>query len=366
MSVIPINKPSITNLEIEYVNDAIKNGWGENCYNYINKFEKLFSNHIGTNYAVATSSCTGAIHLSLLALGIGPGDQVIVPELTWVATVEPVLYLGAEPIIVDVEKDTWCIDPRSIEEAITNKTKAIIVVHLYGNVCQMDEIMKIANKHNLKVLEDSAEGIGSKFDSKRVGSIGDLGVFSFHGTKTVTTGEGGMIVTNSEKFAKKIRILNNHGRNPEDPDHSVYWMRNYGYKYKISNIQAAIGCAQTERINELIEKKIKIFNWYKELLGHLPVKLNPKPAKGENGFWLPTIIDMRENYYCVEEVISKAKTKKIDLRPFFSPLSSLPFLTNKNNKVAYSLSTRGINLPSFHDITYKQCKDVVKFLDQFF
>ena len=149
---IYINKPSITKLEVEYVNDAIKNGWGESCYNYINKFEKLFSNHLSVRHCLATSSCTGAIHLALLALGVKSGDEVIVPEITWIASAEPILYIGAKPIFVDVLKNTWCIDPDLIEKSITKKTKAIIVVHLYGNVCDMKKIMNIAQKYNLKVI----------------------------------------------------------------------------------------------------------------------------------------------------------------------------------------------------------------------
>ena len=257
--IIPINKPSITNLEIKYANDAVKNGWGEKCYDYINKFENSFKTHIGSKYSAATSSCTGAIHLALMALGIKKGDEVILPEITWVASVEPVLYIGAKPVFVDVLEDTWCIDPKAIEKAITKKTKAIILVHIYGSVCEMDEIMKIARRYDLKVLEDAAEGIGSEYKGKKVGSIGDAGVFSFHGTKTITTGEGGIVVSNSIDLIKKIKVLNDHGRNSDDPDHKPYWMRNYGYKYKISNVQAAIGCAQVERIDELIQKKRKIF-----------------------------------------------------------------------------------------------------------
>ena len=204
---IPINKPSITELEISYVNDAIANGWGEKCYDYIHRFEKDFAKYQGTNHALATSSCTGAIHLALMALGVKADDEVIIPEITWIASVEPILYIGAKPVFVDVLEDTWCLDPQKVEEAITPKTKAIIVVHIYGNLCNMNEIMAIAQKHNLVVLEDAAEALGSEYYGKKAGSIADAGVFSFHGTKTMTTGEGGVLVTNNEVIYEKAKTF---------------------------------------------------------------------------------------------------------------------------------------------------------------
>jgi len=197
---IPINKPSITELEISYVDDAIRHGWGSKCYDYINRFEKEFAEYQNSNFGLATSSCTGAIHLALMALGVKAGDEVIAPDITWIASVEPILYIGAKPILVDVLPDTWCIDPKKVEEAITEKTKAILVVHLYGNLVEMDEIQKIARKYSLPVVEDAAEGLGSLYKGKKAGSIADVGVFSFHGTKTVSTGEGGILVTNREEI----------------------------------------------------------------------------------------------------------------------------------------------------------------------
>ncbi len=364
--IIPINKPSITNLEIKYANDAVKNGWGEKCYDYINKFENSFKTHIGSKYSAATSSCTGAIHLALMALGIKKGDEVILPEITWVASVEPVLYIGAKPVFVDVLEDTWCIDPKAIEKAITKKTKAIILVHIYGSVCEMDEIMKIARRYDLKVLEDAAEGIGSEYKGKKVGSIGDAGVFSFHGTKTITTGEGGIVVSNSIDLIKKIKVLNDHGRNSDDPDHKPYWMRNYGYKYKISNVQAAIGCAQVERIDELIQKKRKIFNWYKELTESLPVKINIEKENTKNGYWLPTIIFNEDLKVKIDDIFKYGRSKGTDFRPFFVPLSSLPFFEkNKSNAISYKLFKNGINLPSFHDMSFDDCKYVVGLLEEY-
>jgi len=357
---IYINKPSITQLEIDYVNDAIANGWGEKCYDYIYKFENKFAQYQQTKYALATSSCTGAIHLALMAMGVKPEDEIIVPEITWIATVEPVLYIGAKTIFVDILPDTWCINPQKVEEAITPKTKAIIVVHLYGNVCEMDEIMAIAKKYNLMVLEDAAEGLGSEYKGKKCGSIGDVGVFSFHGTKTMTTGEGGILVTNNETIYEKAKILNDHGRNPKDPENKPYWMRTYGYKYKISNLQAALGLAQIERLEELVTRKREIFNYYKKLLSGLPLKLNSEQIYTKNSYWLPTAVMDEHINFDRDTFFTICKENNIDSRPFFYPLSSLPMFESKpENTVAYHIYKRGVNLPSYHDISEYEMNMVV-------
>lgn len=363
---IPINKPSITELEISYVNDAIANGWGEKCYDYIYRFEKEFASYQGVNHALATSSCTGAIHLALMALDVKSGDEVIVPEITWIASTEPVLYIGAKPVFVDVLADTWCLDPKKVEEAITPKTKAIIVVHVYGNLCNMDEIILIAKKHNLVVIEDAAEALGSEYYGKKAGSIADVGVFSFHGTKTMTTGEGGILITNNETVYEKAKVLNDHGRNPKDPENKMFWMRNYGYKYKISNLQAALGCAQISRIDELVNKKREIFNWYKVLLKKMPCQLNPEPENTKNSYWLPTAIFDSSLNFNREAFFALCKENGIDSRPFFFPLSSLPmFEDQKKNTVAYEIYKRGINLPSYHDISYENVEKICTLVSKF-
>lgn len=364
---IPINKPSITNIEIDCVNDAIATGWGDKCYDYIYKFENEFAKYQNSKFALATSSCTGAIHLALMALGIKAGDEVIVPDITWIASVEPILYIGAKPVFVDILKDTWCIDPNKIRAAITSKTKAIIVVHLYGNLCEMSEIMEIAKLNNLVVLEDAAEGLGSEYNDRKAGSIGDAGVFSFHGTKTMTTGEGGMLVTNNECVFEKAKVLNDHGRNAKDPENKMFWMREYGYKYKMSNIQAALGCAQINRIEELVTKKRLIFNWYNDILKDLPCKLNPEQSHTKNSYWLPTIIFDKKINFDREAFFKMMKDNGIDSRPFFFPLTSLPMFEEKKlNVVAYDIFERGINLPSYHDLTYENveiiCNLIVTFI----
>ena len=363
---IPINKPSITGLEIEYVNDAIANGWGERCYDYIYRFQREFAERQQARYGLATSSCTGAIHLALMAMGVKAGDEVIVPDITWIASVEPVLYIGAKPVFVDVLPDTWCIDPAKIKAALTDKTKAIIPVHLYGNMCDMDAIMEIADEHGLVVLEDAAEAWGSEYKGRPAGSMGDAGVFSFHGTKTMTTGEGGMLITNNEAIFEKAKVLNDHGRNPKDPENKMFWMREYGYKYKMSNLQAALGCAQVSRMEELVEKKRKIFGWYKELLRDVPCKLNPEPAGTKNAYWLPTALFNSDVEFNRETFFSVCKEHGIDSRPFFFPLTSLPmFEEKKENTVAYNIYKRGINLPSFHDLTFEEAERVTEVLKNF-
>lgn len=355
---IAITKPSISHLEVEYVNDAIRNGWGAKCYDYIYRFEKSFAEYQENEYAMATANCTGAIHLALMAMGIKSGDEVIVPDITWIASVEPILYIGAKPVFVDVLPDTWCIDPQKIREAVTNKTKAIIVVHLYGNVCEMDEIMKIAEEHNLSVLEDAAEGLGSEYKGKKCGSIGDAGVFSFHGTKTLSTGEGGMLVTNNKQISERARILNDHGRDPKD--NKVFWMRDYGYKYKMSNLQAAMGCAQIERIEDLIEKKREVFTWYKKLFAGVSCQLNPEPDYTKNSYWMPTAVfdeTLNVNRY---ELMAFLKERNIDSRPFFYPLTSLPMFEDKpENKVSYYIYERAINLPSHHELKFSDVERIV-------
>ena len=366
-SKIHYTKPYITDLEVKYANDAAKNGWGEKCYDYIYKFENMFKKHLGIKFALATSSCTGAIHLGLAAIGIKPGDEVILADINWIASAAPITYLGAKPVFVDILPDTWCIDPKKIEEAITPKTKAIIAVHLYGNLCEIDEIMEIGKKHNLYVIEDAAEAIGSVYKGKKAGTIGDFGVFSFHGTKTITTGEGGMFVTNNEEFYNKVQILNSHGRNPKNP--KQFWAETVGFKYKISNIQAAIGCAQMEKVDELINKKREIFFQYHKLLSNIEgLIMNPIPIDkhSQYGYWMPTVIFDKKLNLDREELLIKFKEENIDGRVFFYPLSFLPmFETKRTNKISYDIYEHGINLPSFHEMDYTTLQYVADCLKKF-
>ena len=282
MSRIYYTKPSITELEARYATDAATYGWGERCYEYITRFEDEFRQHLGAKYAIATSSCTGALHIGLAALGVGPGDEVIMADTNWIATAAPIVHLGAKPVFVDILPDSWCIDPELAETAITPRTKAIIAVHLYGNLCDMDRLLDIGERHGIPVIEDAAEAIGSQYHGKRAGSMGKFGTFSFHGTKTLTTGEGGMFVTNDADLYETVLTLSNHGRARGQT--KQFWPDMVGFKYKMSNIQAAIGCAQMERIDELINRKREILKYYRERIEKSAWR-EDEPRTNRNGEW---------------------------------------------------------------------------------
>lgn len=355
---IHYTKPSITELEVSYATDAASNGWGEKCYEYINRFEELFKQHLGVTHAIATSSCTGALHMGMAALGIGAGDEVIMADTNWIATASPIVHLGASPVFVDILPDTWCIDPSKVEEAITPKTKAIIAVHLYGNLCDMDRLLSIGEKHGIPVIEDAAEAIGSIYNGKRAGSMGKFGTFSFHGTKTLTTGEGGIFVTNDSHLHERVLTLSNHGRSRSQT--KQFWPDMVGFKYKMSNIQAAIGCGQMERIEELITRKREIMSFYREKLEHINgVSMNPEPEGVINGAWMPTVVFDPETGIRREKLQVVFAKENIDARVFFWPLSALPMFTpGKQNVFAWSIPERAINLPSYHGMNYDELNRV--------
>ena len=348
MSRIYYTKPSITDLEIRYASDAAANGWGERCYDYIHRFEAAFREHLGIEHAIATSSCTGAMHMGLAALGIGRDDEVILGDINWIASAAPITYLGARPVLVDVLPDTWCLDPARVEQAITPHTKAIIAVHLYGNLCDMAALLDIGARHGIPVVEDAAEAIGSIYRGRRAGSMGAFGTFSFHGTKMVTTGEGGMFVTQDKALFERVLTLSNHGRRREQT--LQFWPDEIGFKYKMSNIQAAIGCAQLERVEELIAGKNRVFTAYQEALDGLPLRMNPEPAGTVNGYWMPTIVVDEGAGFDREALIQAFKRHKIDGRVFFWPLSMTPPFVAVENPVAYGLHSHAVNLPSYHDL----------------
>jgi perosamine synthetase len=355
-------KPSISDLEINYAADAVANGWGDQCYSYIHRFEDLFKRHLGTQYAIATSSCTGALHMGMYALDIGPGDEVIMADINWIATASPIVHLGAKPIFVDILEDTWCIDPDKVEAAITSRTKAIVAVHLYGNLCDMDRLLEIGKKYGIPVIEDAAEAIGSIYKGVRAGSMGTFGVFSFHGSKTITAGEGGIFVTNNGKLYEKVVTLSNHGR--ARTQIKQFWPDVIGFKYKMSNIQAAIGCAQMERIEKLIKKKREILSKYKINLKDFDgIKMNPEPKGTINGAWMPTVVFDKYLNISREKIINCFKKENIDARVFFWPLSSLPMFEAVNeNFNARSISSRAINLPSFHDILDEEIQRICEII----
>lgn len=358
-------KPSITELEIRYATDAATNGWGDQCYAYINRFEKAFGAHLGVKYAIATSSCTGALHMGMAALGIGPGDEVIMADVNWIATAAPIVHLGATPVFVDVLPDSWCIDPACAEAAITPRTKAIVAVHLYGNLCEMSRLLAIGEKHGIPVIEDAAEAIGSIYHGKRTGSMGTFGAFSFHGTKTLTTGEGGVFVTSDPALYEHVLTLSNHGRARGQT--KQFWPDMLGFKYKISNIQAALGCAQLERADELIAGKRRIFSYYAEHLSDLPLSMNPESAGTQNGFWMPTLVADKGAPFDQNALLAAFKAENIDGRVFFWPLSMLPMFSKRpENTVSYGLQGRALNLPSYHDLSEAEMDRVIQLVRKCF
>ncbi len=364
MSRIHYTKPSITDLEIRYATDAVTHGWGERCYEYINRFEKAFREHLGVRHAIATSSCTGAMHMGLAALGVDRDDEVILGDTNWIASAAPITYLGAKPVFVDVLPDSWCLDPAKVEAAITPRTKAIIAVHLYGNLCDMDALLAIGAKHGIPVVEDAAEAIGSQWHGKNAGSMGTFGTFSFHGTKTMTTGEGGMFVTHDDALYEKVLTLSNHGRARGQT--KQFWPDVVGFKYKISNVQAAIGCAQVERIEELIAGKRRIFRHYEQFLRDLPLRMNPEPEETVNGFWMPSIVVDEGVPFDREAVLTAFKKNEIDGRVFFWPLSMLPmFREQPEHMVSYGLYRRALNLPTYYDLTEAEMNRVVDVIRQY-
>ena len=365
---IPVSGPWITKKEADYVARAAKEAWYDNANMYHQKFEKAFADYIGAKYAMCLPSCTSAIHLSLLALGIGKGDEVIVPDITWIASAAPVTYVGATPVFADIDERTWCLSAESVENLVTSKTKAIISVDLYGGMPDMDALRNIAKKNKIAIIEDAAQAIGSEYKARRAGSLGDTGVFSFHGAKTLTTGEGGMLVTDNRKVYDRCLILRDHGRTPGDP---LFFNREIAFKYKMSSLQAAFGLAQLERIEELLAKKLQIFLWYKDNLnGVSGITINYEPPGVKNTFWMPTIILNSSMGIQKTEFMRRMAERDIDCRPFFYPLSSLPAYgklkqaasARKRNSVSYRLSPYGVNLPSALSIDKSSVKQVCEVL----
>jgi perosamine synthetase len=361
---IPYTLPSITSLEQAYAADAVANGWGERCYDYINRFEAAFADYLGVKHAIATSSCTGALHMGMAALGVGPADEIILADTNWIATAAPIIHLGAKPVFVDIREDSWCIDADQVEAAITPKTKAIVATHIYGNLADMLALQRIADAHGLPLIEDAAEALGSEYHGQKAGSMGRFGVFSFHGTKTITTGEGGMFVTNDDALFERVLTLSNHGRSRKQT--KQFWPDEIGYKFKMSNVQAAIGLAQIERAEELVEKKRQIFAWYKQgLSGVNSIAMNPEPTGTKNSYWMPTVVFDHATGVTREILQQKFKAQNIDARVFFWPLSLVPALKSEfNSPKAQDVADRAINIPSFFDMSADEAMRVVAILDE--
>lgn len=352
MDRIPIAGPWITDKEVEYVADAARNAWYSNANAYHDRFERAFAAYLGLNFAVALPSCTSAIHLALLALGVGEGDEVIVPDVTWIASAAPIHYVGATPVFADIDPDTWCLSAESFERSLSPRTKAVIPVDLYGGMPDWDAIHAVAKRHGVAVIEDAAEAVGSEYKGKRAGSLADVGVFSFHGSKTLTTGEGGMLVTNRGDIDERVRFLRDHGRTPGD---RYFFNTEVAYKYRMSALQAALGLAQLERVDELVQRKREIFALYADRLGGLSgVTLNLEPSGTKNSYWMTTIVLDARFGLTKGRVMDLLLQKGIDTRPFFHPLSSIPAFhdtpeavaARRCNTVAYRIAPNGLNLPS--------------------
>ncbi len=343
----PVAVPNLNGNEFKYLTDAFMSTWISSSGEYINRFEENFSTYSDCKYGIAVSNGTVAIHLALVTLGIGKGDEVIIPDLTFAATINTVLHANATPVIVDVEEDSWCIDPKEIEKAITPKTKAIIPVHIYGQSCDMDAIMKIAKKYNLKVIEDCAEAHGAMYDGKKVGSFGDIGCFSFFGNKVITTGEGGMCTTNNSELDEKMRVFRDHGMSKT----KRYWHDVVGYNYRLTNLQAAIGLAQLERIEDIHQNRRKYENSYKEILDTKNFTFQNNLEKRRRITWLVSIL-VDENID-KDKYINKLNENGIDARPFFYPLSDMDIYKpycNVDTPITKMLSKRGLNLPTYESL----------------
>ncbi|EKD85844.1 MAG: hypothetical protein ACD_37C00596G0009 [uncultured bacterium] len=363
---VPVANPIIDERELELVIKTVKSGWISSAGENISKFEDKFAEFCNTKYAITTSNGTSALHLCLVAYSIGPGDEVIVPSMTFVATANAVVYTGAKPVFVDSEFDTWNIDPENIESKITPKTKAIIPVHLYGHPAKMDKIIKIAQKYNLIIIEDAAEAHGARYNNKIVGSIGNAGCFSFYGNKIITTGEGGMITTSNKAIADKIRTLRNHGSSPE----RKYYYPELGFNYRMTNIQAAIGLAQLEKITDNIERKKEIHATYCEYLQplHNKITMQPNAEWAESVFWMFSILLASNGKISRDSLIDILHKKGIESRPFFFPLHKYIRFNNKDKlPVSEYLGNCGISLPSGPKLSRKEiryvCDEIISILD---
>jgi len=342
---IPISKPSITEKEISFVTSAVESTWVSSLGEYINTFESEFAKFCGTKYAVSVFNGTVAIHLSLEALGIGPGDEVIMPNLSFIATANAVMHAGAIPVFADIEHSTLGLDPKDIEKRITPRTKAIMPVHLYGHPANMQPIMDLASRYNLLVIEDAAEAHGAKAYGQVVGSFGKCATFSFYGNKIITTGEGGMITTNDPALNERLRHLRDHAMLKE----KRYWHDMLGYNYRITNLQAALGCAQLERIDDLLAKRQEVLDTYRKFLKDVPgISLNKHAEWAEPTCWLVCMEMEGVTEAERDAMLVYLKENSIDSRPYFYPMSQMPYIDQKaNTPVVFDTYKIGLNLPTY-------------------
>ena len=354
----PIAEPNIGQKEITNVLEAINSGWISSRGPYLDKFENKFSRFLNGGFCVSTSSGTTALQLGMSTLGISKNDEVIVPSFTFAASINAIINCGAKPVIADVEISTWTICLKSIKKLITNKTKAIMIVHVYGQPSKIDEIKKLCRLKNILLIEDCAEAIGAKYKNRLVGLDGDCSCFSFFANKTITTGEGGMVVFKDKKLAEKAKILRNHGMSTK----KNYWHDAVGFNYRMTNIQAAIGLAQIDRINYLLSERKKIFDNYNRLLKNIKcLKFLPSNSWSQNSYWLYTIILKKQ---IREKILNKLQNQGIDVRRTFYPLNIMPpykKFSKYECKVSEFLGLNGISLPS-SNINFKEQKYIANIL----
>ncbi|GAB4347066.1 MAG: DegT/DnrJ/EryC1/StrS family aminotransferase [Candidatus Abyssubacteria bacterium] len=345
----PVYEPVLGQQELDFLEDCIRTGWISSLGKHISLFESSFAKFCGAGYAAATSNGTSALHLTLLALGIGKGDEVIIPTLTFVATANSVFYTGAKVVLVDVLEDTWTIDPEQVRSAITPKTRAVIAVHLYGHPCDMDRIVEITDARGIAVIEDAAEAHGAEYRGKRVGALADAGCFSFYGNKVMTTGEGGMIVTNSAELDRRVRFLRDHAM---DADRR-YYHPEVGYNYRMTNMQAAVGRAQMRRIAWLISAKRRVARLYSRRLAHVEGIIPPPEMPwAKSIYWLYTIMVDPSFGMSSEELARRLAAVGIDTRRVFIPMHLLPmYATRRKFPISEKISHNGLSLPSSPTLT---------------
>lgn len=351
---IPLYKPLFSGNEQKYVNECMETSWISSRGRFVNLFEEKFAEFIGIEHSIAVCNGTVSLHLALLGLDIGPGDEVIVPTLTYISSVNVIAYVGATPVFVDSLPDSWQMDPEDVKKKITSKTKAIMAVHLYGQPADMSELVEICQKNKLFLIEDCAEAIGSKFKDQYVGSFGDISSFSFYGNKTITTGEGGMILIKDKKVYEKLMKLKAQGIAGD----KEYWHDVIGYNYRMTNICAAIGVAQLEQVNSIIEKKVKIAETYQSLLKGINVKFHDAVGPVFHSYWMCSIlVEKAEQRDALREYMTE---HGVETRPLFYPIHTMPmYFEDKSYPVAENLAYRGMNLPSYPELTTEQIKTVV-------
>ena len=351
--------PSITKAEIDLVTAAVTDGWGAKMSWYIEEFTKEFSAYIGIQYTLPVAHCTDAIHLAMLALEIGSGDEVIVPDLTWVASASPTLYVGATPVFADVDPVSFCLTAASLEKCVTTKTKAVVVVDLLGNMPEWNEILEVCKRHNIKIIEDAAESIGATYEGKNAGTFGDISLFSFNATKLIQSGQGGALCTNNPLLFQKAKLHSHHGID-KSINGRYYWSSVLGYNYNWTNIQAALALAQLRRIDELINYKVWLYEEYKKgLTGIEGIQLSAAKPNVFCTRWINTVIVDPKFGMDKEVLIEKFSHFDIDMRPLFYPISDMPpfkpFTGGRNMEVvtpvSHGLSRYGVCLPNGNNLT---------------